>query len=234
MNTSISIRSNPNYKTVVNSYSKNYGFGSNRSIAVNIVYNFLISNKFIGNPISATDKQLYDILTATSFPDTLKAASDAFQIKPILSTSMHMDKNYPIIMSAYNSATGFGNHRNTAIVIVSNFMIANGLTGNPQIATDTQLYKILSAPTNDMATEIITSTIPATTMRQDPNYQQIILSFNPSRGFGPNRNTAIVIVGKFISQHKININPDRYTDKQLYDILTAPSIHSAIGMILRY
>jgi hypothetical protein len=234
MNTGTSMRSNPNYNTVVNSYSKNYGFGSNRSIAINIVYDFLISNKFIGNPIAATDIQLYNILIATSFPDALKVASDAFPIKPIISTSMRMDKNYPIIMPAYNPATGFGNHRNTAIVIVGNFMIANGLTGNPQIATDTQLYKILSAPTNNIATEIITSTIPATTMRQDANYQQIILSFNPSRGFGPNRNTAIVIVGKFISQHKININPDRYTDKQLYDILAAPSIHSAIGMILRY
>lgn len=234
MNTGTSMRSNPNYTTVVNSYSKNYGFGHNRMIAINIVYDFLVSNKFMGNPATAKDIQLYNILIATNFTNALKAASDAFPIKQIISNSMHMDINYPIIIPAYNPATGFGNHRNTAIVIVGNFMVTNGLTGNPQIATDTQLYNILSAHNDDIAKEIIAATIPATTMRQDANYRTIILLFNNSRGFGPNRNTAITIVSKFISENQLNINPARYTDKQLYDILTAPSIHSALSMILRY
>ena len=54
--------------------------------------------------------------------------------------SMQLDPNYNLIINNYNTDNGFGDDRNTAIVIVGNFMKENDIVGNPQVFTDTELY----------------------------------------------------------------------------------------------
>jgi hypothetical protein len=146
-------------------------------------------------------------------------------------TTMQQDPTYPIVLQAYNSSTGFGNHRNTAIVIVGNFMRLHGLTGNPQNANNAQMFNILMSPDVATAKASIAAAIPATTMRQDANYQNIMLSHNSRAGFGANRSTAIAIVGKFMNTNNLGGSPTRFTDGQLYNILSATSIPLAISAI---
>jgi hypothetical protein len=171
---------------------------------------------------------------------TQSASQSAATPKPIDTNiptgpnTMKSDPNYGTVIKAYTTTAGFGNNRNTAIVIVGNFMVANGLTGNPQTANDAQLYSILLAPDAATAYPLIAASIPSTSMRMDMQYNSVMKAYDPNNGGWPDgiRNTAIVIVGSFINANNIKgIAVQSYSNEQLYAILSATSINNAISMI---
>ena len=153
---------------------------------------------------------------------------------PTGQNTMKSDPNYNAVIKAYTKANGFGNYRNTAIVIVTSFMIANGITGNPQITNDANLYSILLAPDDATAYPLIAASIPSTSMRMDMQYGSVMKAYDPNNGGWPDdiRNTAIVIVGSFINANNIKgIAVQSYSNGQLYAILSATSVNNAISMI---
>lgn len=89
------------------------------------------------NALVATD-------TSAAYPN---AVCDVAIIGSGLDT-MKTDANYNNIIKAYTTSGGFGNNRNTANVIVGNFMSKNGIVGNPQGFTDSQIYAILVGNSN--------------------------------------------------------------------------------------
>jgi hypothetical protein len=210
------------------------------------VRKFLIVNQISGDVQSINDTHLYKILTTTNMNSAISAITSVISIRPTTiaptvapsnsfsrpgSTTMQQDSTYAIVVQAYNPSVGLGNRRNTAIVIVGNFMRLNGLTGDARSANDTQLLNILISSDIDAAKAAIAAAIPAIIMRQDANYQNVILSYNPRSGFDHNRKTAIAIMGKFMSAHNLNGSPTRFTDAQLYNILSATSIPLGIRAI---
>jgi hypothetical protein len=71
---------------------------------------------------------------------------------------MRQDGNYGVVVNGYKADAGFGNERNTAIVIVGNFMGEQGISGiNPQAFDDAKLYRILTAASVAMAIQEITA-----------------------------------------------------------------------------
>lgn len=145
--------------------------------------------------------------------------------------SMQMDGNYKLVTEHYTVTDGFGEHRNTAIVIVGNFMRENDISGNPQVFTDAELFNILTKKTTLIALLVINNIQSKTSMQLDGNYNEIIDKYSKTFGFKNNRNTAIVIVGNFMLEHKIDTNPQSFSDYKLYNILTSNTINSAIKQV---
>ena len=165
-------------------------------------------------------------LLSTVTPDTELNNSDNNECP-----SMQLDPNYNLIIGNYNTDNGFGDDRNTAIVIVGNFMKENDIVGNPQVFTDTELYTILTKKTTLIALLVINAILFKTPMQLDGNYDAIIDKYSKTFGFKGERNTAIVIVGNFMREQSIDINPQSFSDNKLYNILTTSSIESAINVI---
>ena len=70
--------------------------------------------------------------------------------------SMRGDGNYGLVVNKYKAENSFGSERNTAIVIVGNFMGEQKVGGNsPQAFDDAKLYRILTAVTVDDAIKAI-------------------------------------------------------------------------------
>ena len=72
---------------------------------------------------------------------------------------MRKDINYNSVVNSYKLDTGFGDNRNTAIVIVGNFMGEQQVGGgvSPQAFNDAKLYRILTAATVDAAKQAVVS-----------------------------------------------------------------------------
>lgn len=178
-----------------------------------------------------------DTVAAAANQATTQAASTPNPVTtniPTGSNTMKSDPNYNAVIKAYTKANGLGDYRNTAIVIVGNFMVANGLTGNPQTTNDANLYSILLAPDAATAYTLIAAAIPSTSMRMDMQYSAIMKAYDPNNGGWPDgtRNTAIVIVGGFINANNIKgIAVQSYSNGQLYAILSSTSVNNAINMI---
>lgn len=156
-------------------------------------------------------------------------------------SSMRNDPNYNLITERYDTINGFGDNRNTAIVIVGNFMKEHNIISyNPQTFTDAELYNILTKQSTLMALLMInnlltvnnsTQLIVFNNMQLDPNYKIIIDKYHKTFGFKANRNTAIVIVSNFMKKNSITQDVQSFTDKKLYQILTSDSNESAINAI---
>lgn len=70
--------------------------------------------------------------------------------------SMRGDGNYGLVVNKYKAENSFGNERNTAIVIVGNFMAEQKVGGDsPQAFDDAKLYRILTAASVDDAIKAI-------------------------------------------------------------------------------
>lgn len=70
--------------------------------------------------------------------------------------SMRGDGNYGLVVNKYKAENSFGSERNTAIVIVGNFMGEQRIGGDsPQAFDDAKLYRILTAATVDDAIKVI-------------------------------------------------------------------------------
>lgn len=145
--------------------------------------------------------------------------------------SMQLDPNYNLIINNYNTDNGFGDDRNTAIVIVGNFMKENDIVGNPQVFTDTELYTILTKKTTLIALLVINTILFKPQMQLDGNYDASINKYSKTFGFKGDRNTAITIVGNFMREQSIDVNPQSFSDNKLYNILTTDSTKSAIDAI---
>lgn len=165
-------------------------------------------------------------LLSTVVPDTEVISLDTNNCP-----SMQLDPNYKLIIDNYNTDNGFGDDRNTAIVIVGNFMKENDIEGNPQVFTDTELYTILTKQTTLIALLVINTILFKTPMQLDGNYNDIINKYSNTFGFKGDRNTAITIVGNFMREQSIDINPQSFSDNKLYNILTTSSIKSAVDIV---
>lgn len=227
------MQQNSNYPALVAAYNPAKGFEAARGNVMNIISNFMTANNVAGNIQYATDAQLYSIFTAPNNSAAIALINAIPEVATKSSTIMDMTKHelYNNVISAYNPTTGFGKNRNDAINIVNNYMAAHMLAGDPQTVSDQQLYKVLTASSNPMALALIASTIPPTSMQTDPNFSMVMGTYTSANGFGAMRNTAIVIVAKFMSANKISKNAQAYSDKQLYTILTAPSARQALILI---
>lgn len=70
--------------------------------------------------------------------------------------SMRGDGNYGLVVNKYKAENSFGSERNTAIVIVGNFMGEQKVGGDsPQAFDDAKLYRILTAASVDDAIKAI-------------------------------------------------------------------------------
>ena len=63
------------------------------------------------------------------------------------------------------------------------------------------------------------------------NKDYIINKYSKTFGFKGDRNTAITIVGNFMRDQNIDINPQSFSDNKLYNILTTSSIDSAVNVV---
>ncbi len=150
---------------------------------------------------------------------------------PALPNTMQADSKYAATLKSYTETAGFGNARNSAIVIVGDFMVANGLSGDPKVLSDANLRSILTAADMPTASNLILRLVPATSMQMDINYKTAIGMYNSVGGFGSARNVAIVIVGNFMAANKITGNPQSFTDGQLYSVMMATSPVTAVAML---
>ncbi len=87
--------------------------------------------------------------------------------------------------------------------------------------------QIISAPNVDLKSTTfnticdLTKPFDPSSMAQDGNYKRIMANYSPTQfGFGADRNTAIVIVGKYMSANNISGGVQGLTDRQLYAILS--------------
>ncbi len=179
---------------------------------------------------------------ASSKPDTEEADKNKSDTEEAAistvspgSNTMKADINYSKIMKAYSASNGFGSNRNTAIVIVGEFMAANKLPGSPMNIPDANLYLILSANDADSAFNELMKVIQTTSMQQDANYQYALKQYIPGKGFGDAvRNMAIVMTGNFMKENGISgDSPQSFSDEKLYNILMSNSPAKAKELILK-
>lgn len=154
------------------------------------------------------------------------------------------DPNYNKIISAYTQSDGFGNNRNTAIFICGQLIAkyaSDVNTGALQALGDADLYMILTIPDNaDVYNTIMYKIIPLylhpTDMTYDGNYSAIVNAFLKKNGvnFGKDarfvddnmRNTAIVIIGNYITKNSITAPLQGYSDAKLFKIMTSTSLNA--------
>lgn len=60
---------------------------------------------------------------------------------------------------------------------------------------------------------------PATSMQNDPQYYSTLNSYTPTNGFNGTRNTAIVILGGYVTRNKLTSPLQSMTDAQLYQAM---------------
>lgn len=103
---------------------------------------------------------IHKLIWSSSTVTVLVPANDPKQAPvPSSEPSMRKDINYNSVVNSYKLDTGFGDNRNTAIVIVGNFMGEQQVGGgvSPQSFNDAKLYRILTAATVDAAKQAVVS-----------------------------------------------------------------------------
>lgn len=101
---------------------------------------------------------IYNLIWPDSIVVVVPPNDSSLPPVPIVIPSMRNDGNYNAVVSGYTSDAGFANEdmRNTAIVIVGNFMAEQQIGGvNPQAFSNAKLYSILAAASVDDAKRVI-------------------------------------------------------------------------------
>lgn len=90
-------------------------------------------------------------------------------------------------------------------------------------------------PPNDPNLPSISVLASIPSMRNDGNYLSVVNGYKADTGFGGNRNTAIVIVGNFITEFAkfklTDLSPQAFNDAKLYKILASATVSDAITAI---
>ncbi len=187
-----------------------------------------------------------NVLLATSWsviPDMLASCYLFLQndgnitINQNVGTSMATDPNYLNVINAFTpNPPSLNTEKNTAIVIVSNFMKANNISWNAVGYSDLQLYKILITRNTSNAIALInfynspTTLTTSTSMSKNSNYTNVINSYSTTFL----RDNAISIVNEFMTINNILGNSNVLNNFQLYTILTITNFHYAISLLNLY